>query len=92
MIISSLADPAADLDLRIIKFEEGMLKRSEKSQRETEANMNDMFFTPGAPRTVVEQSICRVAKEHLHPVLYPFAAAIVYSVYFIYKRYVDIFL
>ncbi|KAI9842708.1 MAG: hypothetical protein M1837_006993 [Sclerophora amabilis] len=76
---------AAALAANIKAYEEDMFQRATSAQQLTYGMMQDTLFTAGAPRTVIESWILRVARHAIHPVLYPFVAAAVYVFYFFFK-------
>ncbi|MCJ1444841.1 MAG: hypothetical protein MMC23_005344 [Stictis urceolatum] len=75
-----------DLDKRIQTFEEEMFERAGRAQRKTWGNVEDMFFTPGAPRTTIESYILRMMlKEDSPSVLRLLANIVVRTFYGIFK-------
>jgi 2-polyprenyl-6-methoxyphenol hydroxylase-like FAD-dependent oxidoreductase len=47
----------------VVKFEEEMFARAKASQIVSSANMKDMFFTAGAPRTTIERYLVRMVRH-----------------------------
>jgi 2-polyprenyl-6-methoxyphenol hydroxylase-like FAD-dependent oxidoreductase len=80
------------LDTKIKASEEDMFTRARKAQVMTEGMMKDMLFTPGAPRTTIASWILRKTRYYLSPSLEPFAypivAALVHTIFFVYKLFV----
>jgi 2-polyprenyl-6-methoxyphenol hydroxylase-like FAD-dependent oxidoreductase len=74
-----------DLDSHIIDYEEEMFRVSKKGAFLTEGCMNDMMFTPGAPRAKIESYVTRHASAEFSEWLRPIIAAVVRMVYFFYK-------
>ena len=66
-------------------FEEDMFKRAPIIQELTRANMEDMYFTEGTPRTVIERWICRMASKELNSFLMFFLRPLVYIYFFYFK-------
>jgi 2-polyprenyl-6-methoxyphenol hydroxylase-like FAD-dependent oxidoreductase len=75
-----------DISQRIESFEQSMFKRASKVQQLTLDMMNYVYFTPGAPYTSIERYISRAMSDHVHPVLFPAVASIVYIIYFFWKH------
>jgi 2-polyprenyl-6-methoxyphenol hydroxylase-like FAD-dependent oxidoreductase len=76
------------LDKFIVDYENEMFHFAHKAQKHTEGSMNDMLFTPGAPRTSIESWILRHVKEDLPAWSHPLLSAIVYGGYWVYKLFV----
>jgi 2-polyprenyl-6-methoxyphenol hydroxylase-like FAD-dependent oxidoreductase len=76
-----------DLDEYIVKYENDMFEHAHKGQKLTERSMNDMMFTPGAPRTTIESWVLGHAKEDLPAWSHPFVTAIVYVAFWVYKLF-----
>ncbi|KAG0652535.1 Monooxygenase asqM [Hyphodiscus hymeniophilus] len=55
------------LIMNMIRFEEDMAQRAYPSQEWSEQNMEDMFFTVGAPRTVIERYVVRALLHTMGP-------------------------
>jgi 2-polyprenyl-6-methoxyphenol hydroxylase-like FAD-dependent oxidoreductase len=76
----------AALDTRIKAFEEDMFVRGEKAEQMTEGMMRDMFFTEGAPRSIIGQwTVKKVTYEippWIKPFVYPFVAALIHISFF----------
>jgi len=51
--------PLSKLDQEVQMFEEEMFKRAKEVARHSTGNMDDMFFTPGAPATVIDRWVRR---------------------------------
>lgn len=64
-IIHSTKDekPARKLDQEVQLFEEEMFQRAKPVAQLSKSNMEDMFFTPGAPHTVVERYVRRAISD-----------------------------
>ncbi|KAJ8108129.1 hypothetical protein OPT61_g8385 [Boeremia exigua] len=78
----------ANLDSYIVQYEKAMFENAHPAQALTEGSKNDMFFTPGAPRTAIESWILRRLKEKVPSWAHPLLAAFVHTGYWIYKRFV----
>ncbi|KAF1844301.1 FAD/NAD(P)-binding domain-containing protein [Cucurbitaria berberidis CBS 394.84] len=78
----------ADLDERIVEYENKMFEQAHKAQRHTAGSMNDMLLTPGAPRTTIESWILRHTKDDIPAWLYPIVSTVVYVGYWVYKWFV----
>jgi 2-polyprenyl-6-methoxyphenol hydroxylase-like FAD-dependent oxidoreductase len=52
-----------ELMANVVKFEEEMFVRAKASQIVSSANMKDMFFTAGAPRTTIERYLVRMVRH-----------------------------
>lgn len=76
------------LDKHIRAYETKMFVEAHKAQKLTEGSMNDLLFTPGAPRTSIESWLLRRIKLETPGWLYPLVAAVVHSGYWVYKRFV----
>jgi 2-polyprenyl-6-methoxyphenol hydroxylase-like FAD-dependent oxidoreductase len=76
------------LDAHITSYEDKMFKHAHEGQKLTFGSMNDMFFTPGAPRTSIESWILRHGTADMPTWLHPFFAFIVYVGFWIYKWFV----
>lgn len=70
------------------RYEKKMFKNAHKAQETTEGTMNDMLFTPGAPRTSIESWILRFAKEELPVWSHSLLTLLVYGVFWVYKWFV----
>ncbi len=53
------------LDKEIGMFEDGMMTRATKVQNHSLANTKDMYFTPGAPHTVIDDWVRRAMAQQL---------------------------
>jgi 2-polyprenyl-6-methoxyphenol hydroxylase-like FAD-dependent oxidoreductase len=84
-IIGSQDGGCNALDSAMKAFEEDMCTRSAKTAAITLANLEDMYFVPGAPRTVIERWILRGARKTTHWALYPIVYGLVHTVFFFYK-------
>ncbi|KAH6897473.1 hypothetical protein B0T10DRAFT_186787 [Thelonectria olida] len=69
-------------DREMAAFENTMLTRVAKVQELTYGLMQDWFFTPGAPKTVMAKSMSRHVRHRLPWVLGPLGTAGVYSYYY----------
>jgi 2-polyprenyl-6-methoxyphenol hydroxylase-like FAD-dependent oxidoreductase len=81
----SEAGDAGDLDSHIVEYEEEMFRVTKKAAGWTEGCMNDMMFTPGAPRARIGSYVTRHATADFPSWLHPVIAAVVHAVYFFYK-------
>ncbi|KAH4103192.1 hypothetical protein HBH46_114630 [Parastagonospora nodorum] len=77
-----------NLDNFVVEYEEQMFVNAHKAMVQTEGSMNDMLFTPGAPRTSISSYICRFAKADLPPWLHPIVTLLVYAGFWVYKWFV----
>lgn len=77
-----------NLDEHIITYEKSMFEHAHEAQKHTEGSMNDMLFTPGGPRTTIESWVLRHAKSDAPTWVHPIMTAVVYTGYFVYKRFV----
>ncbi|MCJ1230308.1 hypothetical protein MMC12_006980 [Toensbergia leucococca] len=68
-------------------FEEEMFKRAAKWQGITYSNMEDMFFTKGAPRTVIERYVVRAITDESGRIMARLISIIVYTYYWIFKLF-----
>ena len=75
-------------DEHIVAYEKKMFEHAHKAQKHTEGSMNDMLFTPGAPRTSIESWILRHMKEGTPAWSHPFLTAVVYAGFWVYKLFV----
>ncbi|QKX54656.1 uncharacterized protein TRUGW13939_01744 [Talaromyces rugulosus] len=82
------------LDNNVIAFEKNMNQRATITQSHTFEQMVDWYFTPGSPGNNIERVILRNLKFKsqgssllLYNLTYPFTAAMIYTGYFIYKRF-----
>ncbi|KAI5457318.1 hypothetical protein BGZ63DRAFT_394469 [Mariannaea sp. PMI_226] len=87
MILAKAINGAAskddeEFDKAIVAFEKAMQKRVTKVQELTYGLMQDWFFTPGAPQTVMAKTMSRHVRHRVPWVLGPLATAGVYSYYF----------
>jgi hypothetical protein len=71
----------------VAKFEEDMFVRAKPIQQISYDNMQDMFFTPGAPRTTIESYLTRMVKHMAGPWAGTLAGAGIYSLYWGYKLF-----
>jgi len=76
---------AGDLDSRIADYEEEMFRVTKKGALLTEGCMNDMLFTPGAPRARIGNYVTRHVAANFSDWMHPVIAAVVHTVYFFYK-------
>jgi len=82
------AESSKDVDAlttEVKLFEENMFKRAKNMQAVTYGNVEDMFFTEGAPRTVIERWIVRAVTNEMGAITSALVSALVYSFYFFYK-------
>jgi 2-polyprenyl-6-methoxyphenol hydroxylase-like FAD-dependent oxidoreductase len=75
------------LNRRIKIYEQGMFERMTRMQAMTENVMKLMFFTNGAPRTVIERWILAFMSDELNGVVFVFAKMMVYIYYFCFKLF-----
>lgn len=73
------------LHRRINIYEQNMFERVTKVHAKTEHVMKLMFFTPGAPGTVIEQWIIAFIVDGLNPAVLMFFKMMVYFYYFCFK-------
>ena len=76
------------LDDHVVAYETKMFEHAHKAQKHTEGSMNDMLFTPGAPRTSIESWILRHMNADLPAWSHPFSTAVVYAGFWVYKWFV----
>lgn len=76
------------LDEHVINYEKSMFEHAHKGQELTSGSMNDMFFTPGAPRTTIESWISRHGTADMPAWSHPFFKVMVYVGFWIYKWFV----
>lgn len=76
------------LDKHVQDYEEKMFTNAHKAMKLTEASMNDMLFTPGAPRTSIESWLLRHALGDLPRWAHGLFTVFVYVAFWIYKRFV----
>jgi 2-polyprenyl-6-methoxyphenol hydroxylase-like FAD-dependent oxidoreductase len=82
------SEKPACLDKFIMNYETEMFVHAHKAQKQSEGSMNDMLFTPGAPRTSIEPWILRHIKADTPRWVHPFLTAIVYIGFWVYKWFV----
>jgi len=70
---------------KVKAFEEDMFKRAALIQRESYENMQDFFFTPGAPGTTIERFFIRAISSHIGNVGAMLAAPLIYAYFFFIK-------
>jgi 2-polyprenyl-6-methoxyphenol hydroxylase-like FAD-dependent oxidoreductase len=75
------------LNLNMISFEKDMLERAYQSQEWSEQNMEDMFFTAGAPRTTIERYVIRALRHDMGPARAKLASCLVYVFYWCFKLF-----
>jgi 2-polyprenyl-6-methoxyphenol hydroxylase-like FAD-dependent oxidoreductase len=75
----------AALTREVKSFENDMFKRARKVQERSFGNMQDMFMTEGAPRTVIERYFTRAFQSQTGPILGYLVAIPVYIYYWFYK-------
>jgi 2-polyprenyl-6-methoxyphenol hydroxylase-like FAD-dependent oxidoreductase len=75
----------ASLHENVAKFEKELFARMKPVQQISYDNMQDMFFTPGAPRTTIESYLTRLVKHMGGPVLGTLAGVGIYTYYWGYK-------
>ncbi|KAE9364814.1 FAD/NAD(P)-binding domain-containing protein [Stipitochalara longipes BDJ] len=71
----------------VVKFEQEMFVRAKPIQQISYDNMQDMFFTPGAPRTTIESYLTRMVKDMAGPVVGALAGTVIYSYYWGFKLF-----
>lgn len=77
-----------NLDDFVNEYEEEMFVNAHKAMEQTEGSMNDMMFTPGAPRTSIASYICRFAKADLPPWLHPIVTVLVHAGFWVYRWFI----
>jgi 2-polyprenyl-6-methoxyphenol hydroxylase-like FAD-dependent oxidoreductase len=75
----------AALITEVKSFEDGMFKRAKEVQQRSIDNMQDMFLTEGAPRTVIERYVTRSIQSQTGPILGSLVVIPVYLFYWVYK-------
>ncbi|MCJ1397228.1 hypothetical protein MMC11_000420 [Xylographa trunciseda] len=75
----------ATLTKEVKAFEEDMFVRATKTQARTKANMDLMFFTPGAPRTSIENYIIEAVTDDMNVLAGYCVAVLVRSYFWIWK-------
>ena len=72
-------------------YEKDAFQRARRGQELSVGVMQDMFFTPGAPRASIERWMIRHVRYRIHPwafrILYPVIAVNLYIFYFLYKLF-----
>jgi 2-polyprenyl-6-methoxyphenol hydroxylase-like FAD-dependent oxidoreductase len=71
----------ASLHENVAKFEKELFARMKPVQQISYDNMQDMFFTPGAPRTTIQSYLTRLVKHMEGPVLGTLAGVGIYAYY-----------
>jgi 2-polyprenyl-6-methoxyphenol hydroxylase-like FAD-dependent oxidoreductase len=82
------AGSLGNLDKFIVGYEEEMFVHAHKAQKHSQGSMNDMLFTPGAPRTSIESWILRHAKEDIPTWAHSLLTVVVYIGFWVYKWFV----
>jgi 2-polyprenyl-6-methoxyphenol hydroxylase-like FAD-dependent oxidoreductase len=82
------SEKSAYLDKFIVNYETEMFVHAHKAQKHSEGSMNDMLFTPGAPRTSIEPWILRHMKEEIPKWAHPLLTLVVYIGFWVYKLFV----
>ena len=72
---------------RMKLFEEDMFHRATIIQELTKANMEDMYFAEGTPRTTIERFVCRMASDEVNAFLMVFFRPLVYLYFFCFKLF-----
>lgn len=75
------------LNMNLISFEDDMFERAYSSQEWSEQNMEDMFFTVGAPRAVIERYVVRAIRHGNGRVGAALASVLVYLFYWCFKLF-----
>ena len=75
----------AALTKEVKAFEEDMFVRATKTQSQTKENMNDMFFTPGSPRTMIERYVTRAIADDMNAMAGYCVGALVWIYYQLWK-------
>ena len=75
------------LAAKVKSFEEDMFKRATVFQEITRANMEDMYFTEGSPRTVIERYLSRTASTQVNPFFMLFLRPMIYIYFFCFKLF-----
>jgi 2-polyprenyl-6-methoxyphenol hydroxylase-like FAD-dependent oxidoreductase len=81
------SDECMNLDEHVALYEKKLHEHAHKAQVHTEGSMDDMLFTPGAPRTSIESWILRHAKEVLPTWTHSILTVIIYAGYWVYKMF-----
>lgn len=87
-IVSAAASPsqAQQLDTNVAGFEKDMFEYATKTQQLTYNMMNISYFTPGAPRSVLEKYLLSAVEDELGWWLTTFVATpLVYTYFFFFK-------
>lgn len=82
------AGDSVDLDSYVVRYEQAMFEHAHRGQALTEGSKKDMLLTPGAPRTTVESWILRHMKEDAPVWTHPLLSGLVYTGFWVYKRFV----
>lgn len=83
-----LSGTVGNLDDFVHGYEEEMFVNAHKAMEQTEGSMNDMMFTPGAPRTSIASYMCRFARADLPTWLHPIVTVIVHAGFRVYGWFV----
>lgn len=73
------------LRAEVKSFEEDMFRRAKGVQERSVGNLEDMFLTEGAPRTVIERYVIRAIQSQTWPILGSLVAIPVYIFYWFFK-------
>ncbi|KAK0254369.1 hypothetical protein LTS09_010489 [Friedmanniomyces endolithicus] len=83
---TSQAAAGTALDASVRAFEEIMFTRAKKYQQLTYDLMSTVFFSPGAPRAVIERYLLRIVEASLGYWGRLLATPVVYAWFFVFKR------
>ncbi|ORX94848.1 hypothetical protein BCR34DRAFT_205503 [Clohesyomyces aquaticus] len=75
------------LDAQVMAYEGKMWENAKTAAELTLGAMNDMMFTPGAPRTSIESYIKRFGRQDMPSWQYPLLAGAVNTGFFFYKLF-----
>ncbi|MCJ1323064.1 hypothetical protein MMC15_008415 [Xylographa vitiligo] len=73
------------LTKQVKMFEEDMFVRGTKTQLQTKGNMDDQFFTPGAPRTSIQNFVVRGVTDDMNAVTAYFVGFLVRTYFWVWK-------
>ncbi|TVY83076.1 Monooxygenase asqM [Lachnellula suecica] len=75
----------ASLFENVARFELDMFERAKPSQELSDSNLKGWFFTPGAPRSVIERFVSGQVKQMEGAVVGALATPVIYFGYWLYK-------
>ncbi|MCJ1393317.1 hypothetical protein MMC18_006189 [Xylographa bjoerkii] len=85
IIAANKAGGMEALTKQVKAFEEDMFVRATKTQLQTKGNMDDMFFTPGAPRTSIDSFIIRAVTSDMNVLLGYLVGALVHTYFWAWR-------